>query len=70
MLKVVFLNKPASRDTAFGFFACSSMELKEIPHLLAEMTTSRSTCFAHHTVAEESLHLATIWILTMRRTTL
>lgn len=62
--------KPAAWYVAFRLFACSSMELQEIPHFLTKDTTSRRTCFALYTMSEKPLHLTAIRILAVWRTTL
>lgn len=68
--KEALANKPASGNMTFRYLACTSMQLKEIPHLLTENTTSRNSYFTLYTMAEKPLNFPTVWILTMGRAAL
>lgn len=56
---------PATWYIAFGVFACSSMNLKHMPHFVTCRTGSKSTPFAQEKVTVKCLRLATVWILAM-----
>ena len=65
MIKKRTVHKPATWHVAFRLFACSSMELKKIPHFLTKNATSRCTCFALYSMPEKPLHLPAIRVLAM-----
>jgi hypothetical protein len=55
----------AAGDSALSLLAGTSMELKNVPHPLAERTTSRGSNSALHAMAEQPLYLAAVRVLTV-----